>query len=142
MEVLLNNQFNNINDLNKIIHNFPFADFSAERNGEKYLISVKTRNKYENTGKLNSRYKLGAKVYEHIDKLLASSEWSNYIPAWLAISIERQTFDAYFGTIKQLNNGKGIAMSDFAKRNYEVLALNKPHNYDFLDFYNAYEMKV
>lgn len=141
MEVLLYNQFQNIVDLNEVKTNFAFADFSAERDGKKYLISVKTRNKYESSGRINSRYKLGAKVYEHIETLLASDEWNDYIPAWLAISIERKCFDAYFGLMEQLNGGRGINMSDKAKRDYDALALNNPHYYDFSKFGNVYEKK-
>lgn len=141
MEVLLYNQFQNIVDLNEVKANFPFADYSAKRDGKKYLISVKARNKYERSGRINSRYKLGAKVYEQIETLLASDEWRDYIPAWLAISIEPKCFDAYFGLIEQLNGGRGINMSDKAKRNYETFALNNLHDYDFSDFGNVYEKK-
>lgn len=141
MEVLLYNQFQSIVDLNEVKTNFPFADFSAERDGKKYLISVKARNKYERSGGVNSRYKLGAKVYQHVEKLLTSAEWSDYIPAWLAISIEPKCFDAYFGLVEQLNGGRGINMSDKAKRSYEVFALNNPHDYDFSEFGNVYEKK-
>lgn len=58
--------FTGIIDLNGRHHNYPFGDFLAERNGTRYVISVKTRNKWEQPGppKLNSRYKLGEKCEE------------------------------------------------------------------------------
>ncbi len=140
-EILNSNHFNDIVDLNECKVNFPFADFSAVKGNYHYLISVKARNKYERSGKLNSRYKLGSKVYEHIDALLKRDEYRNFIPAWLAISIEIETYDAFFGTIDQLKGGRGINMSPKATQNYEELALGVKHNYDFADFGNIYSEK-
>src|SRR3990172_9439143 len=61
-KLLQESGFKNIKDLNKEESaNTQDFDFIAERNNIKYAISVKTRNKYENSvagPKLNSRYKL------------------------------------------------------------------------------------
>ena len=140
-ELLLTNGFDNVKNLNDVKVNFPFADFLAEKEGNRYLISVKTRNKYERSGKLNSRYKLGSKVYEHIQSLLAQNEWENCIPAWIAIAIGPCHFDGYFGTIAQLSGGRGINMSNKAVQNYLQLAKDMEHNYDFSEFGNIYEAK-
>jgi hypothetical protein len=140
-DILFKNDFKDISNLNKIKKNFHFADFVAVKNDSKYLISVKTRNKYENSGKLNSRYKLGKKVYEHIKSLMLESQWEGYIPAWLTISMEPNCFDSYFGTIEQLKGSKGISMSNKAKLNYVQLALKNPHNHHFSNFGNIYSAK-
>src|SRR5258706_14576769 len=82
--------FNNIQNLNRLKMNFPFGDVCAERNTEKFVISVKIRNRYEaHTGKLNSRYKLASKCYElaaHAQAELSAT------PAFLAISL---SYDLY-----------------------------------------------
>lgn len=44
--------------------NETFADIECEKDGLKYIISVKARNKYQKNGKLNTRYNLGQDVYE------------------------------------------------------------------------------
>jgi hypothetical protein len=57
--------FTAVPNLNREAMNFPYADFYAERNGERFVISVKMRNKFEaRTGRLNSRYKLGRRCYK------------------------------------------------------------------------------
>lgn len=140
-QLLLENGFIDVVDLNGLKANFPFADFSATKNDVQYLISVKARNKYENNGKINSRYKLGSKSYEHIKVLLTTDEFKNHKPAWLAIALEEKTFDAYFGLIEQLNSSRGINMSAKAKSSYVELAKEKDHTHDFSDFGNVYKNK-
>ena len=141
-EILLkNNGFVNITNLNKVKKNFPFADFKAEKDGNKFLISVKARNKYENNGSLNYRIKLGKKVYEHIDKLKKMPEYMDYIPAWLIILIEENTFDSYFGTIEQLNGNRGVSTSKKATDQYLKLAFKEKHSYNSYEFKNVYELK-
>jgi hypothetical protein len=53
--------FTAITDLNHPKKNHPFADIYAERKGEKFWISVKTRNKYQNDGTINYCYKISPK---------------------------------------------------------------------------------
>lgn len=141
--ILAKNGFCEIIDLNTKMMNFPFADFSAERNSIKYIISVKSRNKYEHTGKLNSRYKLGnsEKTLNKIKTEEKYSEYKDYEPAWLAISFEKKTFDAYFGTIEMLKNKRGISMSKKHLDKYENLSLKENHCFDSEDFINIYNKK-
>ena len=54
--LLKKNGFCDIKNLNDIKKNFKFADFNASKDEIKFIISVKTRNKYENNGKINYRY--------------------------------------------------------------------------------------
>lgn len=141
-QLLEEHAFENIIDLNEIKKNAPFADFFAIRDGSEYIISVKTRNKFENTGKLNSRYKLGSSNLL-LEKFLATPEFEPYCsatPAWLAISMEENTFDAYWGILSDLpGNQRGIPMSKSAKQTYTCLALNKVHPFKGEDFQNVYK---
>lgn len=130
--LLLENKFTNIKDLNKPIRGQRFADFYAERDGNRYVISVKTRNKLEITGVLNSRYKLGQnpeKVQESLD--IIKKEFKDAIPAWIAIQIKKESFSAYFGTINDLERitGQigGIRMHEKYLQQYEILGENLPH---------------
>ena len=112
-----------------------------EKDGKKYLISVKTRNKYENNGKLNSRYKLGRNLSTKIEKALSLPEFSECEPAWLAIAMEEKTCDAYFGLISELEGGNGIPMSVKAFNTYTCFAKNRLHEFDPEEFKNVYKEK-
>lgn len=112
-----------VRDLNEATFNHPFGDISAERNGIRYLVGVKTRNKYTARGTLNPTYnirKKGANV-------AAIAEQHNADLAWVAIQVvpERGVFWAYFGTIAQIEDrGErfSIPMRAFSTPKYECLA--------------------
>jgi len=141
--LLERNGFIHFHNLNNTAMNFPFADFMAEKDGVKYLISVKARNKYEHTGRLNARFKLGdtekkIQKLKNDEKLAAYRE---YVPAWLAIALDKHTYEAYWGLIDELPNKRGISMSEKAKQNYRCLAKDLPHGFDFDEFQNTYTPK-
>jgi hypothetical protein len=140
-KLLKSNGFSNIVNLNRIKNNFPFADFRAEKDGTGFLISVKTRNKYENNGRPNARIKLGKKVYAHINELNNDPEYKGLVPAWMIILMEENTFDAYFGTIPQLNGKRGISTSKKARDSYLELAYKEKHNFNSEEFKNTYDLK-
>jgi Holliday junction resolvase len=48
--------FDAVEELNTDFSNHPFGDICAERNGARYLIGVKTRNKYQASGLINPTY--------------------------------------------------------------------------------------
>ena len=48
--------------------NAPFADIYCEKDGKSFIISVKTRNKYQKNGKLNDIHNLGTNAYEKVKK--------------------------------------------------------------------------
>jgi hypothetical protein len=82
--------------------NHPFGDILAERAGARYLIGVKTRNKYQDKGLVNPSYnvrKRGADV-ESIARQYSA------ILAWVAIAVipEEQTFSAFFGTVAEIED--------------------------------------
>ena len=92
-----------------IKRNFPYADLYAERGDEKYVISVKARNRYERNGRLNSRYNLGSDCEMKAKK--AELQF-NAKAAWLAISIFDDIYSIYFGTLESLRTKTGIPIGD------------------------------
>lgn len=134
------NGFNNIQNLNLLKNNFPFADFYAEKDCVRYVISMKIRNKYESTcgeaKRLNSRYKLGSKCYEQAE--VAEVQFDAKA-AWLTISLDSETYSAYFGLLSLLNGSKGVAMSEKAVASYECLAKDAPHVFNYVELKNVYE---
>jgi hypothetical protein len=120
--------FTRVEDLNSRKPNHEDADFLGERGGL-YLISVKARNRFTCTGKLNDRYKLCGK--RGIEECRATADKYGAEFSWLTISVDDGRYSAYFGTYRQLLslglNGKGIVMTDARTRNYEALAVNEPH---------------
>ncbi|MCD4680013.1 MAG: hypothetical protein K8S00_06465, partial [Bacteroidales bacterium] len=71
IKALVDKKFDGIRNLNDKTMNEPFADIECEKDGIRYIISVKARNKYQKDGKLNSRYNLGSNVY---DKALSAEK--------------------------------------------------------------------
>ena len=55
-DALKKNGFTNVRNLKLERNNHPYADIVAEKEGNKYLISVKTRNENQQNGKLNTNY--------------------------------------------------------------------------------------
>jgi len=122
-----------------------YADVYAERDGKRYAISVKARNKWEKPARpnvkpqLNRRYKLG-NAKNCLDLARRAEEAHDASAAWLAIALERETYDAYFGTLEMLRqirvkgralNGKGVMMTPEYLGHYECLAKRAPHNLDY-----------
>ena len=120
-EVLLKKSgFTKVRNLNKESSNETYADIYAVKNKVAYIISVKTRNKYENNGRLNSRYKLGKDCYQ-----CAMSAESKYRAkaAWITIAIDvgKGTYDAYFGLLSILGCNTGVLMTREATNSYDCL---------------------
>jgi hypothetical protein len=135
--LLVTNGFTNVLNLNKSRMHYAFADFYAERDGRKFVISVKARNKYEfGSGKLNSRYKLGAKCHEHAKH--AERQFDSAVAAWLVISLEAKTFSAFFGLLECLNGSTGVLMTDNATAKYKCLARDEEHRYIYNGLKNEY----
>lgn len=139
--ILKNNGFVGIKNLNYQKMNFAFADFYAERNAIKYVISVKARNKYEfrrdGTTRINGRYKLGSKCLAHAASATQQFEAQ---AAWLTIAISPETYSAYFGLLSELKSS-GVPMTEKATSSYECLANNEPHKLDYASILNIYEMR-
>jgi hypothetical protein len=136
IKALVDKKFDKIRNLNDNHLNELFADIECEKNGLRYIISVKARNKYQKNGKLNSRYNLGANVYE---KALAAEKKYNACAFWMAIQFSQKSFSIYFGSLKELNGSKAIPVDKCEKGTIgEIWELNKRHYFDF-EYYTNLE---
>ncbi|MCG8271603.1 hypothetical protein MIC97_08820 [Aquamicrobium sp. NLF2-7] len=92
--------FLHIRDMNEEIFNFPFADIYAERDREKFLIGVKTRNMYQVSGPLNPSFNVRKKGFD-VDAIAAKYEATL---AWVAVQVipELGTYWAHFGTVDKI----------------------------------------
>ncbi len=138
IKALVDNGFNNIRNLNDQKFNFPFADMYAEREQDRFVISVKTRNRYQSNGKINGRYNLG----NDCELKAKNAELKfNAKAAWMAISIDNGIYSVYFGRLDSLKLKTGIPMTEQNLQNYECLVNEKNHGLDFSHYKNVYELK-
>jgi hypothetical protein len=85
VKMLRDAKFCNVRDMNEATANHPFGDIYAERNGKRYLLGVKTRNKYQVSGLLNPSYNI-KKRGSDVSKL---AELHRARLAWVAIQVIR-----------------------------------------------------
>lgn len=131
-KALVDKEFDKIRNLNDDKMNEKYADIYCEKNGVKYVISVKARNKYQSNGKLNTRYNLGSKAYE---KAKYIEEKYNAEAHWIAVQFDKTSFSIYFGSLKELNENKAIPVDKCEKGLIgEIWEQNKRHYFDF-DYY-------
>lgn len=129
LKALVDKKFDRIRNLNDNIMNETFADIECEKEGQKYIISVKARNKYQKDGKLNTRYNLGRDVYKK--SLLAENKY-NASAYWIAIQFDLKSFSIYFGSLKELNGSRAIPVDKCEKGIIgEIWEHNKRHYFDF-----------
>jgi hypothetical protein len=132
LKALVDKKFDKIRNLNDNSLNETFADIECEKDGLRYVISVKARNKYQKDGKLNSRYNLGSDVYK---KAPSAEKKYNATAYWMAIQFDHKSFSIYFGSLKELNGSKAIPVDKCEKGIIgETWELNKRHYFDF-EFY-------
>jgi hypothetical protein len=140
IKALVDKKFDRIRNLNDNLMNETFADIECEKDGLKYVISVKARNKYQKNGKLNTRYNLGANVYE---KALSAEKKYNASAYWMAIQYDQNSFSIYFGSLKELNESKAIPVDKCEKGIIgEIWELNKRHYFDFEYYTNKAMIKI
>jgi hypothetical protein len=140
IKALVDKKFDRIRNLNDNLMNETFADIECEKDGLKYVISVKARNKYQKNGKLNTRYNLGANVYE---KALSAEKKYNASAYWMAIQYDQNSFSIYFGFLKELNESKAIPVDKCEKGIIgEIWELNKRHYFDFEYYTNKAMIKI
>jgi hypothetical protein len=129
LKALVDKKFDRIRNLNDNSMNEAFADILCEKDGLRYIISVKARNKYQKNGKLNTRYNLGEKVYE---KAISAENKYTGSAYWLAIQFDHKSFSIYFGSLKELNGSLAIPVDKCEKGLVgEIWVLNKRHYFDF-----------
>lgn len=139
IKALVDKKFDRIRNLNDKTMNEAFADIECEKDGIRYVISVKARNKFQKDGKLNTRYNLGSDAYE---KAKFAETKYNALACWMAIQFDHRTFSIYFGYLSDLNNSKAIPVDKCEKGIVgEIWELNKRHYFDF-DFYTNKDKKA
>jgi hypothetical protein len=129
-------------DVRKLPTNHPDADFLAVRNGERLFISVKARNKFQNNGTLNFRYKLESKRRKLRNALDVAQKYDAKF-AWPTVQIDKDTYCAYFGTHElpcgprpHRPSATGVLMSANWINSYEALASNQRHDLQAVLFSN------
>jgi len=133
--------FTSVQNLNRGV-NFSYADILASRNGQPFLIGVKSRNEFQDNGKLNPCYnavlirndkkkvleglgkaeaQITAILWEGVDKIAA--RW-RATPAWIAIALrpEQGTYSAYFGLVSVIRRRRSIPMNPADRAAYVELA--------------------
>ena len=135
LKTLVDNGFEKISHLNDTKRkNFPFADLLAEKDGKKYAISVKARNKFQKNGALNNRYNLRQTHVAAVEKELVAEAY------WMAIPFDKNSYSVRFGSVMELKDagGKplnGIPMGEDCAYGEEWVK-DKPHYFDFSFFTN------
>jgi hypothetical protein len=140
IKALVDNHYEKIINLNDKKMNFPFADLYAEKDGKRFIISVKARNKYQKDHKLNAFYNLGNDAYKK-----AATATLEYCaePHWMAIQFDQFTFSIYWGSLEELNGKNTIPLAQCAEGKIGIcLAKDKKHYFDFGFFGNAKDEKV
>ena len=130
IKALVDNSFKNIENINDSKMNYPFADLYAEKGDEKYVISIKARNKYQKNGTLNSRYKLS----RNADRAKEDYKAEAY---WMAVQFDEETVSIYFGSLAELNQSNGIPIRKCENGTVgKPLVEDKKHYFDFSYFDN------
>lgn len=134
IKALVDKGYDRIRNLNDDRFNEPFADLIAEKDGFRYAITVKARNKFMQNGKLNSRYNLGDNAYE---KAAAAELKHSAIACWLAIQFDATTFSVFFGMLNDLDKRNAIPVNLCeAGEVGQIWELNKRHYFDFRFYSN------
>jgi hypothetical protein len=145
--------FTAIKHLNYPKKNHPFADVYAEHNGEKFWISVKTRNKYQNDETINYCYKISPK--ERAFALHLEQTNPDTIAACIGVSVvvsknsclggePPNSYSCYFAKLGTLTDRQGMGMRLRQLSSYHCLAENKlvPSNYDISDCENVFQRRA
>ena len=129
IKTLVDNEFDKIRNLNDDRMNETFADILCEKNGVRYIISVKARNKYQLNGKPNNRYNLGTNAYNKAK--LAETKFGG-IAYWMAIQFDLHHYSIFFGSLSELNSRKAIPIDRCeAGKTGTTLVNRKRHYFDF-----------
>ncbi|MEE0831737.1 MAG: hypothetical protein UIM26_09780 [Longicatena sp.] len=131
---LVDAQYDKIRNLNDDNMNEAYADIYCEKDGKKYIISVKARNKYQKNGKLNSRYNLGTNAYEKAEKIAKKYDAEPY---WMAIQFDKHEYSVYFGSLSCLNGANAIPVDKCEQGEVGfTLVSKKVHYFDFAFYEN------
>ena len=132
IKTLVDSEFDKIRNLNDTRITEPFADILCEKNGKRYFISVKARNKYQLDGKINSRYNLGSDAYKHSMNSEKKYDAKAY---WMAIQFDFHEYSVFFGSLEELNGSKGIPISKCERGDVGSILVNRKRHYFDFSFY-------
>lgn len=133
IKALVDQKFDTIRNLNDQSMNEKFADIYCEKEGRRYVISVKARNKYQLNGKLNTRYNLGSNVYEKAKEAELKYNANAY---WLAVQFDQTHFSIFFGSLDELKGSRAIPINRCQDGLIGLIWVNdKRHYFDF-DYYS------
>ena len=135
LKALVDNGFEKISHLNDTKRrNFPFADLLAEKDGKKYAISVKARNKFQKNGTLNNRYNLKQTHVASVENELVAEAY------WMAIQFDKNSYSVRFGSVMELKDARGKPLSGIPMGEDcaygEEWVKDKLHYFDFSFFTN------
>lgn len=134
IKALVDNSFEKIVNLNDRKMNYPFADLYAEKDGKKYIISIKARNRFQKNNKLNASYNLGNNAYSKANAAETEYGAKAY---WMAIQFDELTYSAYFGSLEELNRRNAIPMRECEEGSIGACWVkDKRHYFDFGFFGN------
>jgi len=140
IKALVDNSFEKIVNLNDKKMNYPFADLYAEKDGKKYIVSIKSRNKHQKNHTLNSRYNLGSNAYKNAAAAEIEYDAEAY---WMAVQFDALTVSIYFGSLAELNQSNGIPMRKCENGIVGTcLVKDKKHYFDFSYFENRKDDKI
>ena len=140
IKVLVDNHYEKIVNLNDKKMNFPFADLYAEKEGKRFIFSVKARNKYQKNHKLNAYYNLGGEAYKKAE--IAEKEYRAEAH-WIAIQFDQFTYSIYLGSLNELNSKRAIPMCHCEAGNIGTcLVKDQRHYFDFGFFGNKKDEKT
>ena len=97
IKALVDSRFERVVNLNDRKMNYPYADLYAEKDNQRFIVSIKARNKYQKNHTLNAHYNLGSNAYAKAK--LAENEYGAEA-YWMAIQFNTQTYSIYFGSLE------------------------------------------
>ncbi len=115
IKALVDSSFEKVVNLNDRKMNYPYADLYAEKDGKKFIISIKARNKYQKNHTLNSYYNLGSNAYEKAKSAEAEYEAEAHL---MAIQFDAKTYSVYFGSLAGLSPHKAIPVRECEKGSF------------------------
>ncbi len=134
VKALVDCSFEKVVNLNDKKINYPYADLYAEKDGKRYIISIKARNKFQKNRTLNAYYNLGRSAYRNAESAEAEYDAVAY---WMAIQFDAKTYSVYLGSLAELSQRKAIPIRECEKGVVGAcLVRDKRHYFDFSFFEN------
>ena len=133
IKALVDENFDRIRNLNDDHMNEAYADILCEKDGKRFVVSVKARNMYQRDGRLNAAYNLGTNAYEKAQR--TASEY-DAVPYWMAIQFDTREYSVFFGSLEELNGRRAIPVKKCMSGEIGKILVNKRRHYFDFDFYS------